>query len=446
LAQRESGSGTFLDERRTYHRLKPGPGRSPDVVKTDQRERLYRAMTELVAAEGYSAVTVRRLTKLARISSATFYAHFNGTDECFVKTYMALMERITDRVAAARTPLLGRDEQAARSVGALLQGIFDDPSAGQLVLIDIFAGGPAAIGPVKAHEGRLGVALRGSLSRRDLTVSPEVASWIVAGVLHCARAKLATGASLSAKFLHSMGAWAAACLEEPASDLSAGARPNFGVRIRQSPRLGLDRRGHETGQIINAVLKLATADGYWKLSVIRTSRAAGLTGARFKKHFQNLDDAYLATIGLATRKMFSGFGNARSVANESWEEQLRRNLIDLVLYLETDQATAGLVFTGVLEPGVRGLTFRDRLIDQIAARWLRSFRHSEQVPPEVVRASVAAIWGTIAARLEARPAGRLSEVAPTLAFLTLVPITGGRAATRSARAGARPPFAPLPPS
>jgi AcrR family transcriptional regulator len=191
------------------------------------------------------------------------------------------------------------------------------------------------------------------------------------------------------------------------------------------------------------MLKLATADGYWKLSAVRASRAAGLTSARFTQHFQTLDDAYLATIGFATRRIFAAFGSSRSVVNEPWEDQLRRNLADLALHLEEDRATATLVFTGVLEPGIRGLTFRDRLIDQIAARWLGSFRHPDRVPPEVARASIAALWGAIATRLAARPAGRLSDVAPTLAFLTSVPITGGKAAALSARASAGAPLAPL---
>src|SRR5205807_9068042 len=65
-----SGPGS----RERYRRLPTGAhGLAREEVERDQRERLQRAMTELIAARGYQAVRILDLTKLAHVSRPTFY-------------------------------------------------------------------------------------------------------------------------------------------------------------------------------------------------------------------------------------------------------------------------------------------------------------------------------------------------------------------------------------
>jgi len=58
-----------------YKRLPTGAhGLAREEVERDQRDRLRRAMIELIAQRGYPAVRVADLTKLARVSRPTFYS------------------------------------------------------------------------------------------------------------------------------------------------------------------------------------------------------------------------------------------------------------------------------------------------------------------------------------------------------------------------------------
>jgi AcrR family transcriptional regulator len=57
---------------------------SPEVVRNSQRERIVRAMVELVAEHGYAATTVPNVVAAARVSRNAFYQHFSDKTDCFL--------------------------------------------------------------------------------------------------------------------------------------------------------------------------------------------------------------------------------------------------------------------------------------------------------------------------------------------------------------------------
>jgi AcrR family transcriptional regulator len=57
---------------------------SPEEVRASQRERILRAMLELVADRGYAATSVPDVVTAARVSKSGFYSLFDGKVECFV--------------------------------------------------------------------------------------------------------------------------------------------------------------------------------------------------------------------------------------------------------------------------------------------------------------------------------------------------------------------------
>ncbi len=59
-------------------------GLSSQVVRSSQRERLMRAMRDLVAAHGYAATTVPEVVATARVSRNAFYEFFADKEECFL--------------------------------------------------------------------------------------------------------------------------------------------------------------------------------------------------------------------------------------------------------------------------------------------------------------------------------------------------------------------------
>src|SRR5258707_5111714 len=55
-----------------------------DTVRASQRERLERAIVELVAEHGFESTTVPMVVATARVSSNAFYDFFADKTDCFI--------------------------------------------------------------------------------------------------------------------------------------------------------------------------------------------------------------------------------------------------------------------------------------------------------------------------------------------------------------------------
>jgi len=58
---------------------------SPEVVKASQKDRLVRAMLEVVNEEGYEGTTVPKVVARARVSTNAFYSFFDDKAACFIE-------------------------------------------------------------------------------------------------------------------------------------------------------------------------------------------------------------------------------------------------------------------------------------------------------------------------------------------------------------------------
>jgi AcrR family transcriptional regulator len=404
-----------------FDRLKPGPNCAAVDVRRHQRERLQRAMIELVAEGGYRAVTVRKLTKLAGVSTGAFYLQFKGTDECFLDTYEALMERTQRLVASTRTPFCSHREQSKRSIRALIDNIAADPSAARLSLVEVFGGGPAVLMLVRAHEARLEVALRESIDRRDQRISATTARWIVAGILRWARSDLM--AQSGARPDGSVGRKVRWGDQLVAMD-ELGAPPSSPDPERRSLRMPIAgasvdlQGGDETELIFAAVMKLALADGYWRLSASRVSKAAGIPKTHFKRHFADVEACYLAAIRRTARLLF-GQGATRPGLPGGWLAAMRQSVLEFSGRAAADPASASLVLSGVLESGLGGLTCREALISEIAALWGEAIPSAERPDRVTLEAAIAALWGAVRDSFHHSQQGLLHQTAPTFARLFL---------------------------
>src|SRR6202142_4361465 len=76
-------------------------GLDPELVKRDQRERLQKAMIELIAEKGYPAVRIVDLAKLAHVSQPTFYSLYTDKEDLFLSAYDAVAGRTAETVIDA---------------------------------------------------------------------------------------------------------------------------------------------------------------------------------------------------------------------------------------------------------------------------------------------------------------------------------------------------------
>src|SRR5437764_7737243 len=136
----EEGSAKASGER--YRPLPTGMhGLDPEVVKSDQRERLRNAMLELIARKGYARVRIVDLAKLARVSQPTFYSLFGDKEELFVSAYDEIAERTATTAIAAYASDVSEGARllvAMRAYGELAAA---EPEAMSLLVLGAFGAG-----------------------------------------------------------------------------------------------------------------------------------------------------------------------------------------------------------------------------------------------------------------------------------------------------------------
>src|SRR5947209_18272724 len=137
-ARGTNGSAT-LDR---YKRLPTGAhGLAREEVERDQRERLRRAIIELIAERGYPAVRIADLTKLARVSRPTFYSLYEDKEELTLEAYETIATRTAETALTAYNVEGTPRERLRASIGAYLELCAAEPDGMSLFLFGAFGAG-----------------------------------------------------------------------------------------------------------------------------------------------------------------------------------------------------------------------------------------------------------------------------------------------------------------
>src|SRR3954452_12986371 len=113
---------------RGRHRL------SRDEVVRSQRERLQRALADVMAINGYANSSIADVLRAARVSRETFYEQFSSKEDCFMSAFEEAYERL---VSAALAEPAGSAEPAERLdqlLGAYLAAIAAEPTHARVFL------------------------------------------------------------------------------------------------------------------------------------------------------------------------------------------------------------------------------------------------------------------------------------------------------------------------
>jgi AcrR family transcriptional regulator len=133
-----------------------------------QFERIVTAATEVFAKRGFQASTVENIIDAAGIGVGSFYAHFDGKEDC--------LDAITQRIAAeARESVVagvGTEEGWAPRLCAGLHELLifagDNPLAARVVLLEAQTGGPKAVALHAALVDEVAGYLRSGREASDL--------------------------------------------------------------------------------------------------------------------------------------------------------------------------------------------------------------------------------------------------------------------------------------
>jgi AcrR family transcriptional regulator len=111
----------------------------------DHAERILRAMTAVAAERGYAEATVEQVVKQAGISGSMFYAHFQSKDDAL----LAAIDSAGAQIVAAIMPAFRRGSDWPQGVrtalGGLLNFLASRPALARLLMVEAYAGGPAAL-------------------------------------------------------------------------------------------------------------------------------------------------------------------------------------------------------------------------------------------------------------------------------------------------------------
>jgi AcrR family transcriptional regulator len=157
---------------------------SRSLVVHSQRERILDAVANLVAEDGYQALTVEGIAERAAVSLQAFYEHFTGKEDAFLVAYElghAKSLSIVERAYAAQPDWhLGVRE----GLSALFDFLASEPAFAHLALVDALAATRrtaerAADGAAAYGE----LLIPGAEQATDLTLPPAVAIEAIAGGL-----------------------------------------------------------------------------------------------------------------------------------------------------------------------------------------------------------------------------------------------------------------------
>jgi AcrR family transcriptional regulator len=97
-------------------------------VNASFRQRLFDALEESIAEDGYPKTTIADVVRRARTSRRTFYEHFTSKDECFVALLTEANAEQVRQITAAVDPGAPWDAQVRQAIEAWIASVESRPA------------------------------------------------------------------------------------------------------------------------------------------------------------------------------------------------------------------------------------------------------------------------------------------------------------------------------
>jgi AcrR family transcriptional regulator len=373
-------------------------------------------MVDLVAEHGYQGVRVRGLTRLAGVSTRSFYKHFANVEECFLFTYESLLDAALRRARDSQREVDDWEEGLRSALRSVLEDVAGNPRQARLVLVEAYA---------------LGLGMRrqmSSLARapHEALAPEQVGKAIVGGLTRVARVRiLDRGHPDLTQIERDLGDWMLGLYSERRLALEpfnpparvANSDPSKAAEVPCAADFA-GSLGDDRGRILAATARLALAGGYSSLTTAGIRAEAGVSRRRFHAHFIGVEDCFLEMVeGLSA--------SAAAQADEQGNGAGRRSRLEVAIgalcaEIARNPAAAQLIFSEIFAPGRGGLQCQDRLVSRAAHR-LRDSRLGGQSGEVAVEASIAAAWRLNQGEVEAGRARGLLRLVPLLTLISLAP-------------------------
>jgi AcrR family transcriptional regulator len=374
-------------------------GLTPDAVARDQRERLQRAILELIAAKGYPAVRIADLARLSRVSQPTFYSLFEGKEELLLSAYTDIAARTRSLVADAfAEPGDWRD----RLLAAILR--FADLAAAEPEAVSLLVLGALGAGPRALQERRrltdVLEQLVGELRGGDTTATGSAGgvgeggadmttTVIVGGIREVAGSRLFHGRQAELSLIaQDLVGWAGTYpvalpdgLAVPAprsSELgnAVSGPPPMSARARSADRRlprGRNRlprrvvRDSQRERIVDATAAIVAERGLGGLTVPEIARRAGVSHQTFYAIYRSKQDAYLGAQKVGLHQALQIAGGAWQARMPDWPGAIAGGLRALVDYLVSEPQHAHLTIVDTFGASPQTIQIRERTLKGFSA-------------------------------------------------------------------------------
>ena len=103
----------------------------------DKRERILSAAERIFARHGFFAAKVSDVAKEAGVADGTIYLYFKSKDDLLISLFERRMQQVNDTLRAAIEGVKSPREQLRAFVQAYLQLVHDEPSAAEVLTIEL---------------------------------------------------------------------------------------------------------------------------------------------------------------------------------------------------------------------------------------------------------------------------------------------------------------------
>ena len=396
-------------------------------------------MVAAVAESGYAGATIKQIVSLAGVSRTTFYKHFAGKEQCFLATYDMIATMATERVSRAYREPTGWRERLEAGFRYFSEIIVIERDASHLVLVDALGAGHRVL----EHRDRM-IAVFELMLRQSFQDAPRAAlvtdttiRAIVSGIRRVAYRRLLRGEPEKlGEVIDDLLSWAVAY---HVADVTPPVRPPITIsedppRLHQAlkasvipaldPSQARTTHSHRE-RILHAVVSLASEGGYPALSIPAISARAGISNEAFYENFTDKQDAFLTAFKEATKRALTPSIEAFQAAPD-WPRAVHDTIATLLTFTAQDAIFARLAFFEVLTGGPPAIEAAEQSLDAVATMFAPGHEQHPDVPPVIAEAIVGGIWNIIQYEIGHGRAAELSQLAPELTYIALVPFLGAR--------------------
>ncbi|HSZ14000.1 MAG TPA: TetR/AcrR family transcriptional regulator [Solirubrobacteraceae bacterium] len=445
-----TGNGAAATRGERYQPLPTGShGLDPELVKRDQRERLQKAMIELIAAKGYPAVRIVDLAKLAHVSQPTFYGLFTDKEDLFLSAYDAVAGRTARTVIEAYDVEAPHEQRLVAAMRAWMEQAAAEPEATSLLVLGAFGAGASAL---ERRRRVLDELERSIYASRDRTPAAEAdgadltVKAIIGGVREVTAARLREGrASELPGLADELTAWATCYPRRlpdglgapPAKPRNAGeATAVLSERARRaegrlpSGRSDLPRQfivKSQRERIVDATAAIVAEKGLAALTIPEIARRANVSHQTFYAIYDSKHDAFLGTQKVGMHQALAVAVEAYQAEPENWPRAARACLRALLDYLASEPAHAHLSVVDTFAACPEAIEIRGAALQAFATYFKPAYelvRGRVEVPAIAADAITGGIWQVMHHYVENDCIADLPGATAQLTYFALTPFLG----------------------